>query len=191
MRCAVPALRQMRRSRIGQWGFTLAELMVAIAVGAIIMGGSMAILYRMVTVSADHRDETMAVLQVQFVGFWISEDVVQAQNVIIGKTPQANGEFLTVRWTEWDETVKEVAYRVSNMEAWWQDDDLWRLTRTQSVDGVSQGNATVAEYLDRDLTFCEWTSDQASELVLKVEVFARVDENEASATYEIFPRALE
>ena len=191
MRCAVPGLRQMRRSWIGQWGFTLAELMVAIAVGAIIMGGSMAILYRMVTVSADHRDETMAVLQVQFVGFWISEDVVQAQNVIIGKTPQANGEFLTVRWTEWDETVKEVAYRVSNMEVWWQDDDLWRLTRTQSVDGISQGNATVAEYLDRDLTFCEWTSDEASELVLKVEVFARVDENEASATYEIFPRALE
>ena len=184
----VLARRRSRRRGIGQCGFTLAELMVAIAVGAIIMGGSMAILYRMVTVSADHRDETMAVLQVQFVGFWISEDVVQAQNVIIGKTPQADGELLTVRWTEWDETEKEVAYRVSDMMG---EEGLWTLTRTESEDGVSQGNATVAQYLDRDMTFCEWTSDEASELMLKVAVFARVDENEASATYEIYPRALE
>ena len=187
MRWMVVKRRRSWWPRKRQLGFTLAELMVAVAVGAIIMGGSMAILYRMATVSAEHRDETLAVLQVQFVGFWISEDVVQAQDVIIGETPQADGEFLTVRWTEWDETVKQVEYKVWDM----QDEDAWRLTRTEFCDGVSEGNATVAEYLDRDMTYCEWTSDESSDLVLKMDVFARVDENEASATYEICPRALE
>jgi prepilin-type N-terminal cleavage/methylation domain-containing protein len=167
-------------------GFTLAELMVAIAVGALIMGGSMAILYRMVTVSGEHRDDTMAVLQVQFVGFWISDDVVQAQDVIVGDNPEAEGEFLTVRWTGWNGEESEVVYEVSDM----QDEDLWQLTRTHTVNGESEGTATIAEYLDRDMTFCEWTCDDSSELVLRVEVFARVDESQASATYGISPRAL-
>jgi prepilin-type N-terminal cleavage/methylation domain-containing protein len=167
-------------------GVTLAELMVAIAVGAIVMGGSMAILYRMATVSGEHRDDTMAVLQVQFVGFWVSDDLVQAQDVIIGDNPQADGEFLTARWIGWNGEANEVLYEVSDM----RDVDLWRLTRTRSVDGVSAGNATIAEYLDRDMTFCEWTYDDSSELVLRVEVFARVDESEASATYGVSPRAL-
>jgi prepilin-type N-terminal cleavage/methylation domain-containing protein len=180
------------RSGKSRPGFTLAELMVALAVGAIILGGSMAMLYRMVTVSSEHRDETMAVLQVQFVGFWISEDVVQAQEVIIGETPQADGELLTVRWTEWDGDENRVSYTVSDME----NEDLWRLTRTHfrrpggSGEWESAGDATIAEYLDRDMTFCEWTYDDTSDLVLTVEVFANVDGSEATATYGVHPRAL-
>ena len=167
-------------------GATLAEVMVAIAVGVIVIGGSMAILHRMATVSDEHRDDTMAVLQVQFVGFWISDDVVQAQDVIIGDNPQANGEFLTVRWTGWNGEENEVLYEVSDM----RDEDLWGLNRTRLVDGVSEGSATIAEYLDRDMTFCEWTYDDSSERALRVEVFARVDQSEASATYGVLPRAL-
>lgn len=176
------------QKRGSQRGFTLVELLIAIAVGAFIVVGSLVILSHMIIVTAENRDETMAVLQVQYVGFWISEDVVQAQYVNpLGSESGGTGFPLTVRWTEWDGDVNEVEYKVVGMV----DEmgrNLWQLTREHFVNGESYGTILVGEYLDTGLTRCFWHEDL--EDVLVVEVTARVDRNEASSTYEVHPRAL-
>jgi prepilin-type N-terminal cleavage/methylation domain-containing protein len=178
-----------KRGRTGRLGFTLAEMMVAIAVGAIILVGSFVLMRHMLIVSAENRDETMAVLQVQYVGFWISEDVVQAQEVSpigeVGLHP------LEVRWVEWDGDENLVEYWLEDMEG---ESYLGRLTREQwlrkngEVEFESYGTSIVGEYLDTGLTKCFWL-DEADD-VLVLQVTADYDGNEASNTYEIHPRAL-
>ena len=170
-----------RRGRRGQLGFTLAELMIAITVGAIILVGSFVLMRHMVIVSAENRDETMAVLQVQYVGFWINEDVVQAQYVDLGST---EGFPLEIGWTEWDGGEKKVTYEVEGM----MDGELWRLYRELFVNDVSQGATIVGEYLDPGSTRCVWHGGLDSVLVLQVT--ANFDGNEVSSTYQINPRAL-
>ena len=175
-----------------QRGFTLVELMVAISVSAIIIIGSLIILHHMTTVSAEHRDETLAILNVQYVGFWISEDVVQAQSINLGN-PDGTGFPLTIRWTEWDGDENKVTYRVEGMidEMGY---NLWLLKRTHYVkqkgedDWNSYGTSVVSEYLDPTSTRCFW--HKTTNDVLVVEVNARVDRSKANSTYQIHPRAL-
>ncbi len=171
------ALVSGRQKRRGQLGFTLIELMIAIAVSAFIVVGSLVLLSHMIIVTAENRDETMAVLQVQYVGFWISEDVLQAQSVEVG---DSNGFPLTATWQEWDGDVNEVTYSVEG--------EVWTLTREHKVNGESYGTIVVGEYLDPSSTRCFW--HETSEDVLVVEVTATVDRNEASSRYEVHPRAL-
>jgi len=173
----VIALVSGRQKRRGQLGFTLIELMIAIAVSAFIVVGSLVLLSHMIIVTAENRDETMAVLQVQYVGFWISEDVLQAQSVEVG---DSNGFPLTATWQEWDGDVNEVTYSVEG--------EVWTLTREHKVNGESYGTIVVGEHLDPSSTRCFW--HETSEDVLVVEVTATVDRNEASSRYEVHPRAL-
>ena len=68
----VIALVSGRQKRGSQLGFTLVELLIAIAIASFIVVGSLVLLGHMVVTTAENRDETMAVLQVQYVGFWVS-----------------------------------------------------------------------------------------------------------------------
>jgi len=70
-----------KQNRGSQAGFTMAELIIAVAVSTLIVIGSLIFLRYMITVADDNRDKTMATLEVQYVGFWISEDVAQAQSM--------------------------------------------------------------------------------------------------------------
>jgi len=164
-----------------QRGFTLAELMIALAVSALILLGSMEIVRHMVVVSAENRDKTRAVLEVQYVGFWIGEDTVQAQDILMGNT---TGFPLVLRWTEWDGDINEVVYSVEGEE-------VWQLMREQSVNGESYGVAEIGKFLDPDGTTCYRDTLEGEPLdILKLVVTANVDGHEASRTYGIQPRSL-
>lgn len=182
-----------KQDRRGQAGFTMVELMVAIAISVLIVVGSLVFLRYMITVAADNRDKTMATLEVQYVGFWISEDVVQAQIIEVGGS---HGFPLRLTWDEWDGSRSEtITYYVESMEG----EDLWRLMRTRDVyDGegalVSTATSLVAGYLvpwseaeGEGTRSCAMVYDTMKSLV--VEVAAVVDRSEASSTYEIYPRA--
>jgi len=175
----VNALVSGKRERRNQLGFTLAEFIVAIAVSALIVVGSLVLLRYMIAVAADNRDKTMATLQVQYVGFWISEDVVQAQTIELG---DSNGFPLIITWTEWDGDVNEVTYTV--------DTEKRELERGHKVNGESYGTSVVSEYLDPGATECSRRNlDDVLVDALVLEVTATVDRSEASSTYEIHPRA--
>ena len=182
------------REKRNEFGWTMIELIVAIAVSALIVGGTVVLLRQTVMVGSEHRHKTMANLQVQYVGFWISEDVMQAQTLEIGESPEVDGKFLTVGWIDSDGAYNEVLYEVIDME----DNGLWRLTRTHTieVDEVEEnlGTASVGEYLDPGSTSCqkmeyeeEGEPKYLSSLIL--EVTADCGDGEATSTYEIHPRA--
>ena len=191
-----------KQDRRGQAGFTMVELMVAIAISVLIVVGSLVFLRYMITVAADNRDKTITTLEVQYVGFWISEDVVQAQEICLGgcddeDPPDPDGFPLVLKWEKWDGSQSEtITYYVENMEG----EDLWRLMRTRDVyDGegalVSTATSLVAEYLvpwseaeGEGTRSCAMVYDTMKSLV--VEVAARADRSEASSTYEIYPRAV-
>lgn len=94
-----------------QPGFALPELMIAIVISALLVVGVTEIMRQLVVVSAEDRAETRAILQLQYVGFWITEDVVQARadGVSLGDT---RGFPLVVEWTEWDGDMNQVIYSI-------------------------------------------------------------------------------
>jgi len=187
MTVKVNPLASRKKGNRSQLGFTLVELTIALAVGALVLVGSMQILHHMVVTSATDRAQATALLQVQYVGFWISEDVIQAspENVTIG---DGQGFPLKIEWTTWGGDVNRVEYRVEPGGIW-----TLTLTREHSLrkngESVfkSYGNATVGEFLDPAGTRCE-TVMLGNETVVKLDVAADVDGQVASRTYEVYPR---
>ena len=193
-------VRRMRRS---QPGFTLAETMIAIIISALIVVGSLMLMGHLVTVSVNARNDTLAILNLQYVGFWVSEDAIQAQaigNLTDPRDPKGvgmgnvteTGFPLAIQWTEWDGDINHVTYTMGNMT-----DDLdrrlWRLERTHwlkphNKNWEDHGMVIVAEYLCPETTRCYW-DDPSDKDLLTLEVTTKVDLNEASNTYKISPRA--
>ncbi len=171
-----------KRSRKNQSGVTLVELMIATALAAVILAGSAVLLHQIVVSGADSSDRAQARLEVQYVNFWLSEDVIQAQEVEIGDiaTVRCPDAFLTLRWTAGagNSTVK---YCVKDKPG----EDLWELYRTKDARQIR-----VAENLDPLLTKCYQKPSGNGTLlnVLVLEVASRVDRMAANAYYEISPR---
>src|SRR4030042_3101090 len=100
MNSRVGSLRRSIKTLWSQRGFTLAELMIALAVSAFIVTGALTLFSNMIIRTAEDQDKTMAALQVQYVGFWVGEDVVQAQTIELSD-PEGIGFPRTVTWSEW------------------------------------------------------------------------------------------
>ena len=200
-------MKHIRKTCSSQAGFTLAELMVAVVISAIIIIGSMMFLTYMITVADVNRDKTVASLEVQYVGFWINEDVAQAQEIWLGdEAGDVDGFPLTLKWEENDKTHKEeIRYDVEEMEG----GELWRVIRTRDVyidegsgyymDTAQSGTSQVAEYLikwpgenDMRTGICRkvYSTDYGNVYSLVLEAAAKADRSEASSSYEIYPRAV-
>lgn len=205
------------RNKRREAGFTLAELLVAFALSMILLVGAVEMLRFMVLTTRANGDETLAALQVDYVGFWITQDALQAGNVTLGNATWACGEQsilvtglgnLTLKWegecTDGGQTIQgnnTVTYQLLPDEANLDADGcpLARLTRTHTfcqgkdpVPACSQGNSTVGEYLVPARTACTAMVDvNGSTLVLDVEAVIRRSGANATAsnTYEIHPRA--
>jgi prepilin-type N-terminal cleavage/methylation domain-containing protein len=200
----VSSLRRSIKTLWSQRGLTLAELMIALVVSAFIVTGASALFSNMIIRTASDQDKTMAALQVQYVGFWVGEDVVQAQTIELSD-PEGIGFPLTARWVEWDGDENRITYEVEGMA----DGVLWQLKRTQELkprgeaDWIDYGTTIVGEYLVPGMvgtdfcaseglpegTWCAYCPGNDTAIV-KLKVTAVVDTAEASAVYEINPRAL-
>jgi len=170
----------------------MVELMVALAVSAILIVGTIVITRHVVIVSATNTDRIMARLQVEYVGFWISEDVQRADEVLYNPTlgyGNLSGDLLHLEWTRSDIDY-EVTYRVYPMS---EESCMWKLERNQLDSEGGNITSIVAEHLVNescpDLDW-GWTSCNRIEdtNVLKLDVAAMVDESFANSTYMINPR---
>ncbi|MFC1848285.1 type II secretion system protein J [Chloroflexota bacterium] len=192
---------RIRRKWGGQAGFTLAEMMVAVAISSIIVIGSLMFLTYMITVADVNRDKTMASLEVQYVGFWLNEDVVQSQTITLGSDPlDPDDGLLTLEWDDYDGQQRyEIVYYAVETE----DGELWRLMRTRNVevwvedqyvlDSQQSGTSQVSEYLvPEQTTMCRqrYCTEYGDVHSLRMEVAAKADRSEADSSYEIYPRAV-
>ena len=90
-------------------GFTLIELVVALAITGIIGLGAGAATYHVMTQSDQNTAATSARHQALNAIHWMSRDVQMAQTV----SPEgASGFPLTLRWVAWDNVGHEVVYSI-------------------------------------------------------------------------------
>ena len=185
-----------RKKGIGsQRGFTLTEILIVLVISAFLLVGSSQMVYHMVVTSATDRHKANALIQVQYVGFWVSEDVMQARpdGVSLGG---GQGLPLNITWTEWDGDFNQVVYSVQGYTV--GGEQLEKLNRQhlftpKGGSVMDKGTTVVGEFLDPGGTSCEWVTDAVEggnvTAVLKLTVAANVDGQVASRTYEINPRS--
>jgi prepilin-type N-terminal cleavage/methylation domain-containing protein len=154
-----------------QRGFTLIELMLAIAISGIITGGITTTIFQVVVGSARTNNHMIAVRQAQNAGYWVSHDAQMAQIVELDED-EDTGFPLVLTWTEWNGTVNEVTYTLEGAK-------LWR-----DYDGDGQ-RSLIAQFInpDSEKTKCEFTSG-----ALTFTVTATVGGQSETRIYEIVPR---
>jgi prepilin-type N-terminal cleavage/methylation domain-containing protein len=134
--------------RIGhnQKGFTMVELLMAMAVSGIIAAAAVTTISQVFHLNARTSNHMIAVRQVQSVGYWVSHDAQMAQIV----TPAGNFDLATddlvLSWTEWNGTQRQVTYRLADGD----------LTRNYSGNSVTIGQhieSATGTFASNKLTF--------------------------------------
>ena len=142
----------------GQRGFTLIEVIVALAITGLIGLGAATATVQVLNQGPRNSDYTTASRHTMNAIYWISRDSQMSQTVSPGG---ASGFPLTLSWIEWDNSEHQVNYSI--------EDD--KLRRSYSIDGSEPGQTVVAQYINSvsENTTCEFAGG-----VLTVKVTATV-----------------
>jgi len=164
-----------------QRGFTLIELIVTIAVTALIVGAVVMSIFQVVAGNALSSNHMKAVRQVQNAGYWVSHDTKMTQHEpVVVNDGGGQLESITLAWTEWESTTyNEVTYTLEGDE----------LKRSHWVNGGGPSEIVVAQFINpaSTKTSCEFTGGV---LTLKVTADVGIWPQVESETrvYEIIPR---
>ena len=157
-------------------GFTLIEMVVALAITGIISLGAASATYHVMINGGRNADAVAASQYALNAVHWISRDVQMSQDVSTGG---ASGFPLTLQWVTWDNSDHKVVYSIED----------GTLTRWYSIGGVEESEAVVAQHIDTD---AEMTSCVFSSGVLTLKITATVGEGLHAASVgkvrEIVPR---
>jgi prepilin-type N-terminal cleavage/methylation domain-containing protein len=170
-RLAVPSVENNRGD-----GFTLIEVVIAIAVGAIISLAVVSSIAQVIDGSARSSNRMTAMRQVQNAGYWVSRDAAMAQNTT------TSPDFLTFMWTGWDNRVTRVRYVLEDAPG-----GLKNLRREQQVDDYVIGSTLVGQYVDASRTSVTFApGDMTFTVTSKVGVGAKVSTE--TRVYQVKPR---
>jgi prepilin-type N-terminal cleavage/methylation domain-containing protein len=127
-----------------QAGFTLVELLVAIAITGVIGLGASVSIGQLINQTSQNRDYALATRYVTNAIYWISHDTIMAQKME-GYSGFPLTDDLTLKWTTWDAATYSVNYTLEN----------GTLKRTCS-DGVNVSTIVIADYINpaADKTYC-------------------------------------
>jgi prepilin-type N-terminal cleavage/methylation domain-containing protein len=173
-----------------QIGFTLIELVIAMAITGVITGAITTTIFQVVNGSARTNNHMTVVREVRSAGYWVSHDAFMAQDVELADEsvddPDGTRFPLTLTWTEWDTNdVHEVVYSITDDE----------LQRTHSKNGTTDASIIVAEFIDttfkdgKPQTRCEREPpDVKLTLTVMATLGAGSQRESETRTYEIVPR---
>jgi prepilin-type N-terminal cleavage/methylation domain-containing protein len=150
-------------------GFTLIELVMALAVSGILLSAISATLYQVFTNSQKNTAHMLAVKQVENAVHFLLRDVEMTQH--IQTTALDPGEVLELSWTDWDAVETVVTY------SW--DSTSHTLTRNHALEGTT---TTVAYAVDPVPQFIE--QDQK----LLINITCQVSNQSENRSLVISPR---
>lgn len=145
-------------------GFTLAELLISLAIGGMVLAGAGTTFHQLLLTGERNENYVIAVRQVQNAGYFISGDGVMAQEITLGAP---SGFPMTLSWSEWGSgETATVTYSLS-------DGNLCR------------NGAVIARHIIS--ANAEYPSEGEKVLTLTVE--AKVGTMMEERTYKVKPRA--
>ncbi len=184
-----------------QKGFTLIELIVAIAITALIIGVIAMSIFQVFTVNALSSNHMKAVRQVQTVGNWISRDTLMAQSVDPDPADDVatlGTEFLILSWVAWERVGQHQEQYIDSYKVCYTYDavteKLWRYQTITTKEYKKEGDLEDPQPDDQNLTtfIADYiTSISIPAMVddkLNVTITASVGDAEEERTYEITPR---
>jgi type II secretory pathway pseudopilin PulG len=115
---------------LGQVGFSLVELVMALGVTAILSTGIIFAIRQVFDTNARSSNHMVAIRQVQNVGYWVSRDSQMAQSV------SGNATHLVLGWTDWLGGAYQVTYIREGAAG------SYNIRRMYSASGNSTGNST-------------------------------------------------
>jgi prepilin-type N-terminal cleavage/methylation domain-containing protein len=157
-------------------GFTLIELIVAVAIASILGLGVSTTVYQTLSVNASSTNRLVAVKQVENAVHYLSRDSQMAQDI---QTGAEAGFPLILRWTEWEGTTHRITYS-------FQGDQL---RRAQSINSGPPQELVIARDIDTNggETFCQYNGGVLSfKITSAVTGFRSSTE---SRSFTIIPRA--
>lgn len=166
---------RLRMTGNKQGGFTLTELLVAIAILGVIAPLLGMAIFQTVSMNEMAGNHMTAVKQVESAVYWISHDAQMAQSV---QTDGGSGFPLILTWVEWDNTSNSVTYSIQDNE----------LQRACSVNGGEPTSTVIAQYINGD---SEATNCQFSEGILTFKITASLGgfrPTSETRVREIFPK---
>jgi prepilin-type N-terminal cleavage/methylation domain-containing protein len=144
-------LRKIRWFHRGQAGFTLIELMAALAISGIISLGATMAISQVINQTVKNNDYTTANRQVLNAMKWIGRDAQMAQS-ITGYSGFPATSNLTLSWITWDNLSVQAVYSVVGGE----------LRRTYTVEGSQPQQNLIAQYvkIDPSSSNCTWDNEE-------------------------------
>ena len=160
-------MKMLKLVNNNQKGFTMIEVVIAIAITAIITGGIIMTIFQVFDGNTRSSNHMIAVRQVQNAGYWVSHDTLMAQSVVTDDG--ATGFPLTLTWTEYvvDGDEYQVDYTLEDMTG----STLKNLQRVYSVNGTPTETGYAAEYINQADTSCGLTGGGTFTLPDKYDAF--------------------
>lgn len=159
-----------------QWGFTLMEVTVAIAITSMIGVGVTMAISQVFNVNALSNNRITAVKQLENAIYWINHDAQMAQIV----QPNGGSGFpLNLSWIEWDNTMHQVSYTLEDNE----------LHRSHSINGSEPIQNVVATHInsDEDMTNCQFVNGVLTfKITASVSGFRSINETHVA---QVVPRS--
>ncbi len=149
-----------------QQGFTLIELIVALAIAGILIVGIGTTIFQIIIQNGRATRDMQAILNVENAGYWMSHDALMAQ------TMTSSGFPLILGWQDWDGNFNEVTYALTN----------GYLQRSLSINGGASTATLIAQGINADSAM---TNYQFVNGVVTFKITSTIGPTSEARTYNI------
>jgi len=170
----------------GEKGYTYVELVVAIAIIALVSGAAAMAIFQVFKGTERNNNYMTAVRQVHNAGYWISRDTQMAQSVTADNLTAP--DFLVLSWTEPGYAGEDIYHSVTYF---FEDltDGIGKLKRNYWSSAGANGQTLVAEYIYYNPDYPDDTSKASYQSpALTVQLTALSEEILETREYRIYCR---